>query len=299
MTTLRAPRRLLSAVAVAAVLAAACSSSPAPAPGARPSGGGREQPDPLARIATASERIDAAEAIAMDFTMVFSVDGQELGGSGSATAATDGSRMHMDMSYDSFPGLPNGFSMEMIVVDGVMYMSTDTFAAAGAPTGAFGGKDWVAIDLNDVVPGYESFADLGTGQNDPAQALEYLKGAGDVAVVGTEAIDGAETTHYRGTIDLEQVLSKLPADAQDEMRSTMDEFRRQFGEVTMPFDLWVDDQDRAVRMSFQMSSAAGSAHDFSMTMTVDITDDDADLGDVAAPPSKDVVDLAELAGSNV
>ena len=294
MTTLRTPRRLLTALAAAAVLAGACSSSPTPPAGGAGSGGGGQHIDPLAMIAAASEKIDAAPALAMEFTMTISAAGQELTGSGSAVAASDGSRMQMDMSYDSFPGLPEGMDMQMLLVDGVMYMSTSTFAAAGAPTGAFDGKDWVAIDLNDVVPGYESFAQLGSGQNDPAQAFEYLKGASDVTVVGTETIDGEETTHFTGTFDLEKALDELPADARDEIRDTMQQFESQFGSSTMPFDVWVDDQGRIRRMVYRLETAADAAQAFSFEMTMDITDYDADL-DFDVPSRDEVVDLSDLA----
>jgi hypothetical protein len=292
MTTSRAPRRLLSAIALAALLAAACSSgSPAPqSTGAHPG----DRIDPLAMVVAASDKIDAAGALAMDFSMTISTDGQELSGSGSAVAASDGSRMHMTMGYDSFPGLPDGFDMEIYLADGVMYMSASTFAELGAPTDAFGGKDWVAIDLNDVVPGFESIAELGSGQNDPSRAFEYLKGASDVELVGTEDMDGEATTHFRGSLDLERALAQLPADAQEEVRATMDQFQSQFGTTSMPFEVWVDDQGRIRRMTYEVETSPDAAQAFSLSTTMDITDYEADL-DFDVPSREQAIDLSELA----
>ena len=291
MTTSRISRRLLSSLALAAVLASACSSSPTP-----PAGGGGEEAGPLAMVVAASDRIDAANALAMEFTMTIAANGQELTGSGTAVAAADGSRMHMDMSYDSFPGMPDGFDMELILDDGTMYMSTSTLAAAGAPTDAFGDKEWVMIDLSDVVAGYEAFADLGTGQNDPSQAFEYLKGAEDVKLLGTEDIDGEATQHLSGTLDLQRAVEELPADAQEELRTTMQELEQQIGQTSMPFEVWVDDQGRVRRMTYTMETGPDAPQAVSLAMTLDITDYDADL-DFDVPSPDEAVDLSELAGA--
>lgn len=294
MTTSRITRRLLSGLTLAALLATACSSSAPPAAGDGSAAGG--QIDPLAMVVAASDKIDASNALAMEFTMTISAAGTELTGSGSAVTAGDGSSMRMDMSYDSFPGMPDGFDMEIILDDGTMYMSTATFAAAGAPTEALGDKEWVSIDLNDVVPGYESFADLATGQNDPSQAFEYLKGAEDVELVGTEEIDGESTQHLRGTLNLQTALDELPAEAQEELRATMQELEAQIGTTSMPFEAWVDDQGRVRRMSYTMESGADAPQAFSLAMTLDITDYDAEL-DFDVPSPDEAVDLGELAAS--
>ena len=297
MTIFRAPRRLLSAIALAALLGASCSSSNPSSTSPAPAGGADGNVDPLAMIASASDRIDEATALEMEFTMAISAGGQDVTGSGSAVASSDGSRMRMDMHYDSFPGMADGFSMELILDGGTMYMSTATFEAAGAPTDAFAGKGWVAFDLDKIVPGYESFADLGSGQNDPSQAFEYLKGAGDLEVVGTEEIDGEETTHLRGTLDLERALEQVPAEAQEEFRTTLEEFRTQFGDVTMPFEVWVDGEDRIRRMIYVMASAPDAPQPVSFEMTLDITDYDAAL-DFDVPARSETVDLADLVAAN-
>ena len=228
--------------------------------------------------------------------MTIAAAGNEVTGSGSAVTAADGSRMRMDMSYDSFPRMPDGFDMEIILDDGTMYMSTATFAAVGAPTDALGDKKWVSIDLDDVVPGYESFAELGTGQNDPSQAFEYLKGAQDVELVGTEQIHGESTQHLSGTLDLQNALDQLPADAQEEVRATMQELEAQIGTTSMPFEVWIDDENRVRRMSYSMESRPDAPQAFSLRMTVDITDYDADL-DFKIPSPDESVDLGELAAN--
>jgi hypothetical protein len=291
MTTSRAPRRLLSAIALAALLAAACSGSPTPQSAGAPG----DRIDPLAMVAAASDKIDSAGAIAMQYSTTISTGGERISATGSAVTAAGGSPMHMTMSYDSFPGIPGGFDMELVMADGVMYMSTSTFAALGANMETLGDKDWVAIDLNDVAPGFESIAQLGSGENDPSQAFEYLKGASDVELVGTEDVDGESTTHYRGTLDLEQALSELPSDAQDEVRAAMDQFQSQFGTTSMPFEVWMDDQGRIHRMTYVLATSPGAAQALSISMTMDITDYDADL-DFDVPTRDEAYDLSELTG---
>jgi hypothetical protein len=293
MTTSRASRRLLTAITLAGLLAAGCSSaSPTQSVGAHPG----DPIDPLAMVAAASDKIDSAGAIAMKFSTTISTGGQRISATGSAVGAAGGSPMHMTMSYDTFPGIPGGFDMELVMADGVMYMSTSTFAALGANMATLGDKDWVAIDLNDVAPGYESVAQLGSGENDPSQAFEYLKGASDVELVGTEDVDGESTTHLRGTLDLEQALSELPADAQDEVRAAMDQFQSQFGTTSMPFEVWMDDQGQVRRMTYVLATSPGAAQALSLSMTMDITDYDADL-DFDVPSRDEAYDLSELTGN--
>jgi hypothetical protein len=280
MTTPRTPRRLLSGLALAAVLATACSGSPTP-------GGGVE---PLAMIAAASRQLDASDGLAVEFSMTITAAGEEVEMTGSAVGSADGSRMWMDMQSGPLPGMPDGFSMETIMDDGIMFMSAETFESMGGPTNGLDGKDWILIDLSDVAPGLEEdFADLAQGRNDPTQALGYLKGAADVELVGPDSIDGMETTHYRGTVDLEKAVAEVQAGAREEVRQAIEEF----GRTTLPFDVWLDDEGRLRRMTYSITSAPGAPQSFSMVITMDITAYDAEL-DFETPSRDDAVELADL-----
>ena len=80
-----------------------------------------------------------------------------------------------------------------------------------------GAKEWIEFDLESL--GEDAGIDLSQlqqlGQSDPSQALDYLRATGQVEEVGTEQVDGVETTHYTGTIRLDAVAEQVPADQRE------------------------------------------------------------------------------------
>jgi hypothetical protein len=123
------------------------------------------------------------------------------------------------------------------VLDGtIVYMKSPLFAAA-LPAG----KTWLKLDLAKV--GKSQGIDLSQlmGQ-DPAQSFAQLQASGQVTKVGDETIDGVDTTHYRGRID----LSKLPQGAKVAALA-----HAKYG----PYDVWIGKDDgyvRRVRSSYTL-----------------------------------------------
>jgi hypothetical protein len=74
------------------------------------------------------------------------------------------------------------------------------------------------------------------------------------------------------------------------------QFRDQFGTLTMPFEIWIDRDDLLRRMVFRMESGGGSAGSLSMAMTMDVTEYGNDF-DLPIPRPRDVTDVSELAGA--
>ncbi len=281
--------RLLSAVLVSASLLAACGSdAPSHATGGVGSDG---SVDPVAMIQAASDKVLQAKALHMTFGMEISAAGQTISGSGEGDVSLEGLQQHMTFHFDRMAGLSDGMDMELILDGHVMYMRSSMFSQLPGL-----GTDWVSMDLNDTVPGFERLASFGTGQNDPSAAFGYLRGVEDAEVVGTEEIHGVETTHYRGTLSLEDALGQLPEDMQADFSQVMAQFRQQFGTVTMPFDVWVDADGQLRRMTYRMETDGGSmgaAGAFSMTMTIDITRY-ADHLTLDLPAAGDVTDVKDL-----
>jgi hypothetical protein len=295
MEAIRRPRRsLLAFVAVALVLGACSSGGPTqrseagPPPAgdhAKPPAGG--QAKPLARVVAASDRAIDAESMHMTFEMVLAGAGQELRGSGEADVAFgDEIRQHMVFRYDSFPGMPDGLEMEMIMDGTVVYMRIPQLQGVGGFA-----TEWISMDVSKAVPGFEDLAAFGAGQNDPSNAFGYLQGAEEAEELGTETIDGVETTHYEVKVDLAEAAKDVPADLRDEMRKVIRQFRGQFGTTAMPFEVWVDGDGLARRMVYRME-----ADGFSMEMTVNVTEYGNDF-DLDVPPASDVTDVTELAGA--
>ena len=282
----RSRRSLLAFVAITLVVGACSSGAPTQRNRAdRPPA--RDHAKPLARVVAASDRAMDAESMHMTFEMVLAGAGQELRGSGEADVAFgDEIRQHMVFRYDSFPGMPDGLEMEMVMDGTVVYMRIPQLQGVGGFA-----TEWISMDVSKAVPGFEDLAAFGAGQNDPSNAFGYLQGAEEAEELGTETIDGVETTHYEVKVDLAEAAKDVPADLRDEMRKVIRQFRGQFGTTAMPFEVWVDGDGLARRMVYRME-----ADGFSMEMTVNVTEYGNDF-DLDVPPASDVTDVTELAGA--
>jgi hypothetical protein len=151
----------------------------------------------------------------------------------------------------------------------------------GRRPAALAGKDWVAIDTKDL--GVSS--DQLTNQN-PADVLESLRGAGDVQKLGTEEIDGVETTHFRAQIDTSKALDKLSTAQRDQAGA----FLKQMGS-SYPMDVWIDGDGLPRRFALDLT-IKGSG---SVSMRRDFSDYGAPV-DVSAPPADSTISMQDLQG---
>jgi hypothetical protein len=163
-----------------------------------------------------------------------------------------------------------------------------------------GAKEWIEFDVNSL--GAESGIDLSQlqqlGQSDPSQALDYLRATGSVEEVGSEQIDGFETTHYAGTIQLDAVVEQVPADQREAVRKAIDQLKEQTGLTEIPVDVWVDGDGLVRKMSFTYTAkvpVGDETQDASSTVTMEFSDYGVDVN-VEAPPADEVTNLAELSG---
>lgn len=176
-------------------------------------------------------------------------------------------------------------TIEERIVDHVIYMDLGSFP--GAPADLAG--KWVKLDLDQLKQQNGMFGDLANQAetNSPNQGLEYLKGlSGDVQDLGQEDVNGQPATHYRASIDYSKVLDELP-NASQQTRDALSKLG------TVPADVWIDGQDRVVKMHMTMDASAfgGGAG------TADVTMQLSDFGvpvDVQAPPADQTVDFSTL-----
>ena len=111
---------------------------------------------------------------------------------------------------------------------------------------------------------------------EPTQVLGNLQAVQGVITVGDETIDGVETTHYRGRID----VTKIPQ--ADKIQALT---KARYG----PYDVWVGKDDGYVhRMRLAYSYVAGAGRQ-AITMTMDFSDFGQDVG-VTVPPASQVFD---------
>jgi hypothetical protein len=272
-------RRILVALALAALAAAltACGVS--------------RTVDPVAGAATKSQ----TSGYKSTMTMILSAGGTQL--TLTAEGEFDGQEGELNMDLSDLlgkSGAPAG-------VDGsvkTIYLTEDGDPVVYLKLGLLssflpGGKTWIRMDVAKA--GKAAGIDLGKlmgGAQNPGDALKLLQSSGDFAQVGTETVGGAETTHYRGTIDLHKALAATGA-PQDLIQRLLD----QGAPTQYPVDAWIDDSGyiRQLEMSYGETL---NGQTMSMSLKTDMTDYGTDVN-VSAPPADEVFDVTDVAGQGL
>ncbi len=200
-----------------------------------------------------------------------------LGNSPQITAALGGSTLHMEE-----------------VINGlVIYLK---FPAAIADK-LSPGKPWFKIDLSKAaasagIPGLSSLTN-NPASTDPTQLLQYLRAvSSSVSTVGSETINGVQTTHYRATIDLDKVPNAVPAANRSAAQQSIKAIETATGVHTLPVDVWIDGQNLVRRMSMTIK-VSQSGQTANTQTTIDIPE----YGPQPAPtipPASQVTDFSSL-----
>jgi hypothetical protein len=157
-------------------------------------------------------------------------------------------------------------------------------------------KPWLKVDLAKAsgIPGFSALANNPVS-SDPSQMLGYLRASGSVKKVGSDVINGVQTTHYHATIDLSKVPNALPAANRASAKQAIASIEKLTGLRQLPVDTWVDSNNLVRRMRMTFAESLAPAVKISTLMTIDITK----YGPQPAPvlPSGDQVsDVSSLAG---
>jgi hypothetical protein len=212
------------------------------------------------------------------FSMAMTTGGMVMHGTGATQFGPRALSMTMKV-----PQL--GGAMQMRMVAKRLYMKLP--ASAGAPLPA--GKSWLMLDLSKASgnPLAKAMSQM-TGQS-PDQSLGYLKSLKSVTPKGKATIRGVSTTHYRAVIDLKKLMSgnKL-------MKMGAQRIRQATGKSTFATDVYLDPQGRVVRQQFAIPMANPSTGSKTpMKMQMDMFDFGKPV-DIAAPPSKQTVNMARM-----
>jgi hypothetical protein len=189
-------------------------------------------------------------------------------------------------------GLDAGNEPAQVIVDKTTFYMKFPLLTGLIPEG----KPWIKFDLEAI--GQEQGLDLSQlqqlNQGDPSQILGYLRGAGTVEDLGTETIDGVETTHYRAIVDLDRVVSQAPAELRPQVQKQIDLLKEQSGITELPIEVWVDADGlpRRVTYSFDLSLTDPESKT-STILTMDFADYGLDVT-VEPPPASEVTDVTEL-----
>ena len=251
-------------------------------------GGGGGGTDAVVSIKTLQAAVDNTQAEESSrFVMHVSVDSAGKQAAIDVEGVMSGDGKHGQLTLDA----PMLGTIEERIVDGTVYMDFGDLPFASE----LGGKRWVSVNLDELQQ--QSGTDLGAladqaQSNGPQQGLAYLQGlSGDVEKVGDDTVADQHATHYTATIDYSTLVDKLP-NASAETRDAL----AKLGSV--PADVWINDDDRVVKMYLTIDGGAMGAGAGTAEMTMEITDFGVPV-DVQPPPADETVDLFSLPGQTV
>ncbi|MEU3931647.1 DUF1396 domain-containing protein [Streptomyces sp. NPDC029044] len=185
------------------------------------------------------------------------------------------------------PDQAAGETVEIRLVDKAMYLGGGAEMAK-----EMDGKRWLKFDLSgsDAAKDLDKMGSTSQAEQNPAAESTFLTGAKDVKEVGSEKVDGVETTHYTGTVTLADLRASLK-DSKGETREQREKSIKQYeklGVDKLTMDMWVDGEDHTKQ--FRMK---GQADKGPMDMTITFLDYNKPVT-VEAPPTKEVADLGEM-----
>ena len=111
------------------------------------------------------------------------------------------------------------------------------------------GKQWLKLDLDDArQPAAGIDLERHARREPDAGGRARLAAARrrPVTEVGTETVDGVETTHYRVSIDLDRAAKHASGPTQDALQGVI----AQSGVTTLPLDVWVDENGYVRKVSY-------------------------------------------------
>lgn len=181
------------------------------------------------------------------------------------------------LSMGSGSNLPSG--MEERLLNNTLYMKMPMLERQT------NGKPWVKFSLSELSSrsGVNMSQMLNqTQQANPANYTKMLTASKNVHKVGTETVNGVQTTHYAGTYDAQKAMSKLSSSHQSQVRSQLQSMR------AIHFDLWTDNKQLPRKLTMH-----GNANSTNFTVTENFTQFGAPVS-VSAPPATQTADGAQL-----
>lgn len=189
-------------------------------------------------------------------------------------------KMNATLDKASMGGFTLNSPVSVVLLDNVVYAKIPSqFSQFSSFTG---GKQWVKVDLNavgqkkgvDAASAVQQMADF----IDPGNLTKTFTASKDATKVGDEAIDGVNTTHYKGTVTVKDALAQLDPATQQKLKGLYDKA----GNKAVAFDLWADGQGLAHKVSIKAADQGESS-----TLTVVYSGFNNQVT-VNAPPSQDV-----------
>jgi hypothetical protein len=246
-------------------------------------------------LAAAPQRVEKARSSRVQLSI--KVESDQLArpitmpGSGEFDYAAKKGRLTMDLSQFLSAAGQSGPGEVDVIVDGSVYY----VKYPGVVAQSLGlTRPWVKVGPGSLekVTGIDVSSLQQANQADPSQTLVYLRAAGKVERVGSEEIDGVQTTKYHAVIDLARVPEQAPADKREAVRDAVEKMREQYGISRLPLDAWFDDKGLPRRMFYAVETQV-QGQKVNTSVSIDLSDYGVAV-DVAPPPADQVTDISEL-----
>lgn len=247
-------------------------------------GGGGE--DATERVQEAPDKTIAAGSARVALRVNFSTSGVAGVVAGDGVADLDNRRGALTLDLGSLGGTFGAGTIDAFLDASGIFVKLP-------PNVLPGGKPWLKLDLSALsTQAGINIGSLGQLRSaDPSQALQFLKGAvDDMRDVGDESVRGTETTHYRGTLDLNRARSTVSPDVQPAVDSAI----QALGSATIPADVWLDEEGRMRKMRFQIDTD-GTGPNAPGTVEFEMYEFGVQA-DIQPPPPDQITDLATVLG---
>lgn len=239
------------------------------------------------------------------FTATVEADGLALGGSGAVQVTTTGAydadqglyQASLDASQvlAALPGAEQlgevGPTIDAVVAGEVVYLDV-------SPIASVVGAEWLKVTVPELA-GEQGLSSI----VDPAAVLDALEGAGaDMEEAGTEVVRGVETTHYVGTISLQEAYDALPVDERADLDGLLGGVVDLAALPDLPTEVWVDGDGYVRRAQLSLDTSAlrvpGLEQAASITVSVELYDIGEEIA-VELPEEADAVTVDELVPDDV
>ena len=166
---------------------------------------------------------------------------------------------------------------QMIAKGDNLYIKLPASLAAIIP----GGKQWLALNASSAgsassLPGFGSLLQYQGSLTDPGQYLSYLEAASanGVQKLGTETINGVQTTHYRAEVDLSKLAAEVPAADRSATAKIVAGLQKRGHVSQIPIDVWIDSNHHVRRIEINYSASipvatGGTPQNVAFSLTVD------------------------------
>ncbi|MBB6350378.1 LppX_LprAFG lipoprotein [Nonomuraea muscovyensis] len=176
----------------------------------------------------------------------------------------------VDLGQRSVPG-----GVRAVLQGDTLYVKVDALKEMLGAT-----KPWIKVSLTDADTSGQVKQYLDQIQQfDLASVTKMTTASKDVKSVGTESVNGEDTTHYSGTFPVDVAVQQLPADKQEQARKGMAELK------DVKFDLWAGSDGLPRKLALN-----GAKDGATLNATLFFKDFDKPV-DIAAPPADQVGEL--------